>query len=121
MEEFVASKIPAPGLVVGSYQTLVTDRVERRLLSGHSDDGVRSALPRRPVQLPDVESARETHPTSDAVGTLSNRMPVERQWVVFFDEDVQRAVLAVPRVFQLHLSVHFRKQKMTVVIITPTL
>jgi len=104
VEEFVASEIPAPGLVVGSHQTLVADGMEGRLLGGHAHDGVRSALPRRPVQLPDVESARETHPTADAVGALSHRVPVERQRVVLLHEDVQRPVLSVPRVFQLHLS-----------------
>ena len=104
VKEFVAPKIPAPGLVVGSYKTLVADRVERRLLRCHTDHGMRSTLPCRPVQLPDVQPARETHPASDAVGTLSYRMPVERQRVVLFDEDVQRPVLTVPRVFQLHLS-----------------
>jgi len=103
VKEFVAPKIPAPGLVVGSYKTLVADRVERRLLRCHTDHGMRSTLPCRPVQLPDVQPARETHPASDAVGTLSYRMPVERQRVVLFDEDVQRPVLTVPRVFQLHL------------------
>ena len=80
--------------------------MERRFEGGDADDGVGAALARRPVELPDVEAAREADAAADAVGALRHRMPVERQRVVLFDEDVERPVLAVPRVFQLHLPVH---------------
>ena len=78
---------------------------------GDANDGVRSALAGRPVELPNVEATREADPTSNAVCALRDRVPVERERVFLFDEDVERPIVCVPRVLQLHFPVKSQRGK----------
>ena len=102
--QLVAAEVPAPRLAGAADQRLVADAVERGVARRHADDGVRAALARAPVHLPRVQAARVADAAADAVGALSDRVPVERQLVVVLHEDVQRAVVAVPRVLRLHVQ-----------------
>ena len=99
--QLVPAEVPAPRLVVAPDEALVADRVERGRLRRDADHRVRAPLAGRPVQLPDVQAAREADPSANAVRALRDRVPVERQRVLFFHEYVQRPIVGVPRVFQL--------------------
>jgi hypothetical protein len=81
--------------------------VERGGEGGDTDDGVSAALACRPIELPDVETARETDAAADAVRTLSHWMPMKRQRILLFDKDVERPVVRVPRMLQFHFPVWF--------------
>ncbi|TNN82945.1 hypothetical protein EYF80_006902 [Liparis tanakae] len=96
--------VPAPGLGVASHQRGVAHRVERGVTRSHPDHGVRAPLAHRPADLPHVQSPRVADAAPDGVGALRHGVPVKHQLVVVLDEDVQRAVVVVPRV--LDLDVH---------------
>lgn len=101
--ELITAEIPAPRLVVGADEALIADRMEGGGGGGDTDDGVRPSLPGRPVELPNVEATGEADTAAYAVRTLGHWMPMEREWVLLFDEYVERSVVCVPRVLQLHL------------------
>ena len=102
--EPVASQIPAPGLTVRAYQRRVSHRVQRSFRGGHADHGVSATLPSRPVDSPHMEAPCVSHPAPDAVCALSHRVTVERQLILLFDEDVERAVIWIPGVTELCLQ-----------------
>lgn len=55
------------------------------------------------MYLPHVETPRVPDPPPDAVRALSDRVAVKCQFIFLFDEDVERAVVGVPRVTELRL------------------
>ena len=55
-----------------------------------SDDSVSSSLSRRPGNLEDVKAALVADLASNGIRRLSDRMPMERQLVIFLHENVER-------------------------------
>lgn len=100
--EAAAAQVPAPRLGVTAHQRRVAHGVQGSTGRGHTNYSVGAALPSWPVDLPGVQAAGVAHLAADAVGALSHGVPVEGEPVVILDEDVERAVLGVPRMPQLH-------------------
>lgn len=101
--QFAPAQVPAPGLGVASHQGRVAHRVKGGVARGHAHHGVRAPLAHGPADLPHVQSSGVAHAAPDGVRALRHRVPVEHQLVVVLDEDVEGAVVVVPRV--LHLDV----------------
>lgn len=71
---------------------------------GNTDDSMCAALSCAPAHFPRVQALCEADLSADAVGALRDGVSVEGELVVLLDEDVQRAVIRIPAVFQLGLA-----------------
>ena len=78
----IPAKVPAPAELIVSYKTLITDTVQRSVCRCNADNGVRTALPCTPMELPNMHALCVTNFPSYAVCTLCNRMSVKRQFVI---------------------------------------
>lgn len=102
--QFTSAQVPAPGLSVASYQGCVAHRVKGGVARSHAHHGVRSPLTHGPADLPHMQSSRVANTTPDGVRALRHRVPVKHQLVVVLDEDVERAVVVIPRVLDLDVG-----------------
>lgn len=78
MIEFVSTKVPTPTELVVAYQTLIADAMQRRIRRRDSNHGVRTSLPRTPIELPYVHTFSISYLPSYAICTLRDGMSMKR-------------------------------------------
>lgn len=111
--EFTPAQVPPPRFGVASYQRRVAHRVQGSVTGGHSHHSVRAPLAHGPAYFPHVQSPSVADAAADGVRALCHGVPVKHQLVVIFDEDVEGAVVVVPRVLDLDVQAcrgHVQKQ-----------
>lgn len=99
--EFTPAQVPPPGFGVASNQSRVAHRVQGSVTCGHTHHCVRAPLAHGPAYFPHVQSPGVADAATDGVRALRHGVPVKHQLVVIFDEDVEGAVVVVPRVLDL--------------------
>lgn len=88
VEEDVSSDVPAPRMVVATHEALVTLAVERGGSRADSHDGMGAPLPQFPDDLPHVHAGLVTDLAPDGVCALGDRVSVDREAIIFFDENI---------------------------------
>ena len=88
VEEDVSSDVPAPRIGVATHEALVTLAVKRGVFRADPHDGMGAPLPQFPDDLPHVNAGLVTDLAPDGVRALGDRMSVDREAIIFFDENV---------------------------------
>ena len=106
--KFVSHNVPSPTIFIVPHERLVPRTMKGRFLGRDTHNCVRATLSCRPSQFPDMKASVVAFLASYTVRALSHRMSVKSERIFIFNKNVHRAIVRIPRVFDLVL---FRRRR----------